>query len=407
MTEPTIWWVNQYAVVPSGSGGTRHYDMARELRRHGFDARIVASDLSVHSRAYDVRRGPGDVRAFVREVDGVPFHWLPAGSYEANDWRRAASMLVFSAAVLMHLLSRRMGGRDVVIGSSPHLFAALAAWVAARMKGRPFVLEVRDLWPESYTAVSGSGSGTVVRLMRLVADFLYRRSDAIVVLARGSQPVIEKGGVPAERITWIPNGVDTASFPERQPRRATAPVRFVYTGAHGPANGLDVAIRAAADVRKRGRDDIELVLVGDGPVKAELVELARALDAPVQFTDPVPKSDIPKVLGDADAGLMVLADVELFQYGVSPNKLFDYLAAGLPVLTNVPGFVTDVVNESGAGLFVAPGDPQALADGMEAMADRRLSEEKPWPSGRSYIEERFDRRILAGQLEDLLRSLSA
>ncbi len=403
-TEPTVWWVNQFAVVPSGSGGTRHYDMTRELRRAGLDARIVASDLSLHTRTYDVRKGPRDFRPHAQEIGGVPFHWLPAGSYRANDWRRGASMLIFSASVLVFLLSRRLRRGDVIIGSSPHLFGALAAWGAARVRRRPFILEVRDLWPESFTAVSGKRSGLEVTLMRRISDLLYRRADAIVVLAEGSRTVIVDHGGRDESISWIPNGVDTSSFGPRYVRATTPPVRFVYAGAHGPANGLDIVVAAAALLRDRGRDGIEVVLVGDGPAKDSLQVQAEAAGAPVEFRAPVPKAEVPAVLGGCDVGLMVLADVELFTFGVSPNKLFDYMAAGLPVLTNVPGFVQGVVDDSGCGLSVAPGDPEALADGMEALADRLLRGD-PVPSGRSYIEQHFERRALAGRLAEVIESV--
>ena len=400
-----VWWVNQFAVQPSVSGGTRHYDMTAELRRRGIDTRIVASDLGLHSRRYSVRKGPWDVKPYEQELEGVPFHFLPAGSYQRNDWRRSVSMLVFGVASLLFLVTRR-GRKAVVIGSSPHLFAALGAWAGARLRRWPFVFEVRDLWPESYEAVSGTSGGALYRVLRAIADLLYLRADHIVVLAEGSRAAIEDRGIAAEKITWIPNGVDVAAFPPRVDRPVTAPVRFVYTGAHGPANGLDIAIRAAAETKARGREDIEVALVGDGPVKPGLQALAHDLDAPVRFLDPVPKNEIASILEKSNVGLMVLADVELFQYGVSPNKLFDYLAAGLPVLTNVPGFVTDVVTEAGSGLPVAAGDPSALADGMEQMADRLLAG-STWPSGRAYIERRFDRRALAGELESLLRSLTS
>lgn len=404
--ECTVWWVNQFAVTPDESGGTRHYDMARELRALGIDARIVASDLGLHSRKYSVRRGPRDIRPLAREINSVPFHWLPAGSYETNDWRRLASMLIFTVAAFAFLVTRRLRRGDVIIGSSPHLFAAVGAWAAARVRRRTFIFEVRDLWPESFTAVSGQHSSMAVRVMRFVSDLLYRRSDAIMILAEGNRGIVHERGATPERISFIPNGVDTSAFKEKQNSDiAEKPVRFVYAGAHGPANGLDVAVRAINEVARRGRDDIELVLVGDGPIKEELVDLAASLGSPVTFADPVPKKDVPALLAANDIGLMVLADTELFQYGVSPNKLFDYLAAGLPVLSNVPGFVSRVVDESGAGMSVAPGDVRALADGMIAMADRRLHGE-PWSNGRDYIETHFERRALARQLRDLINAVS-
>lgn len=402
----TVWWVNQYAVVPSSTGGTRHFDMAAELRRQGFDARIVASDLSLHTRSYSRRQHPGDLRPVVEELDGVPFHWLSAGTYRANDWRRAASMVIFGVSVFGYLLFRRLRRTDVIIGSSPHLFAALGAWAAATMRRVPFVFEVRDLWPESFTAVSGKQTGPQITLMRWIADLLYRRSDAIVVLAKGSVAKVEARGAAPESVVWIPNGVDSQTFGRgKRGERRDGVTTFVYAGAHGPANGLDIVVRAAALLRDRGRDDIDVLLVGDGAIKDDLVELARKLEAPVRFRDPVPKAEVPEVLNSSSVGLMVLADIELFAYGVSPNKLFDYMAADLPVLTNVPGFVSEVVADSGCGVSVPAGDEVALADAMEAMAARLDGSPDAWSGGSDYIQQHYDRRTLAGQLAEVLQGL--
>jgi glycosyltransferase involved in cell wall biosynthesis len=395
-----VFWVNQFAVPPDQPGGTRHYDMAGELDRLGHDVRLLASDLSLHERRYSRRRSAWDLRVLSETIGDVGFEWLPAGSYERNDWRRVASMMVFAIAALGRLLVTRRHPGDVVIGSSPHLLGAAGAWAGARITRRRFILEVRDLWPESYTAVAGSG-GAQERLLRTLADWLYRHSDHIVILAEGSRANVVDHGGPTERISFIPNGVDLDSFPtvdhEVGPR-----IRFVYAGAHGPANGLEVAVDAAAEVQRRGCSDIDVVLVGDGPAKAELLERARRTAAPVTFLAPVPKIEIPGLFGSMDAGLMLLADTELFSYGVSPNKLFDYLAADLPVVTNVPGFVTEVVEEAGAGFAVAPDDACALADGLIAMAEAIRTDASRYRSGREYVAAHFDRRALAARLDSIL-----
>src|SRR4051794_36374117 len=151
-----VYWVNQFAVTPDQPGGTRHYDMSSELRRRGCDVRIVASDLNLTTRSYSRRRHWWSTRAIHERVADVPFEWLSAGTYAANDWRRAASMGVFAVAVLVHMLASRVRrGSTVFIGSSPQLFAAFATYLAARARRVPFVLEVRDLWPESYTEMTG------------------------------------------------------------------------------------------------------------------------------------------------------------------------------------------------------------------------------------------------------------
>ena len=394
-----VHWVNQYAVTPDQPGGTRHHEMAAALRDRGYDVRIVASDLNLTTRAYSRRRDAEDRRAIAEDVAGVPFTWLPAGRYDRNDWRRALSMATFAWHVLLFLL-RTVRRGDVVIGSSPQLLAAGAARVAALLRRGRFVLEVRDLWPESLTGVSGKSSPMAI-ILRIIADALYRTSRAIVILAEGSrEPIVRHGGRPT-RIVFVPNGVDVEAFAattaELPPDLSWVDEQptFVYAGAHGPANGLDLVLEAAERLQHRGQDQLRILLVGDGPAKADLQRDAgrRALTN-VVFRDPVPKQVIPAILQRCAGGLMVLKDVELFHYGVSPNKLFDYLACDLPVVTNVPGDVARTVEDAQAGIVVPPGDPEALADAMVAIA----AGEAASGSGARYVKEHRDRRLLADRL---------
>ena len=405
-----IHWVNQFAVPPDQPGGTRHYDFAAELGRRGHHVHLVASDLNLNTRRYSRRRGPSDLRAVDEVIDGVPFTWLTAGSYRSNDWRRVASMAIFGLAVFAHLLRvRRRHDRTVFIGSSPQLFAALGTWAAARIRRAPFVLEVRDLWPESYTAVSGKERGPEITAMRWVADLLYRQALAIIVLAGPNAARICARGVDPAKVVNVPNGVDLVGFDDGEPSVDLSEVgtfTFVYAGAHGPANDLEIVVRACLLLQERGRSDVRVALLGDGATKESLVALAATLALTnLTFFDPVAKSTIGATLRTADAGLMVLAPVELFSYGVSPNKLFDYLGAGLPVVANVPGLVHDIVADADVGINVAAGSPLALADGMASMADDPPAGAAE--RGRAFVRANYDRRTLVGQVEDLLSSLVA
>lgn len=403
----TIYWVNQFAAPPDQPGGTRHHEMSAALRELGYDVRVVASDLNLTMRRYARRADASDDRAIAENVGSVPFVWLPAGDYRRNDWRRAASMLVFAWQVIRYLTPRLRRG-DIVIGSSPQLPAAAAARVAALVRGARFIFEVRDLWPESLTGVSGRRSA-LAALLRLNADALYRTSRAIIILAEGNRAPIMRHGGREGRIVFIPNGVDLTAFvcgPDDLPTEVAWVAEgstFVYAGAHGPANGLDLVLDAADDLQRRDRGDIRILLIGDGPTKESLQReaLQRGL-ANVVFADPVPKQAIPAILKRCTGGLMVLKDVELFRHGVSPNKLFDYLASDLPVVTNVPGDVATIVEEATAGIVVPPGDAQALADAMVAIAGGEIAT-KP---GSAFVREHRDRRTLALRLARLIDTVA-
>lgn len=404
---PSVHWVNQFAVTPDQPGGTRHHDMAIVLRSRGYDVRVIASDLNLMSRRYTRRKDGADRRVIEQDVAGVPYTWLPAGGYRSNDWRRAASMVVFAGHVLCYLLRRARRG-DVVIGSSPQLPVALAARVAALLRGATFVLEIRDLWPESLNGVSGRRSVLAV-VLRLFADALYRTSSAIIILAEGSrEPIIRHGG-PSRRIIFVPNGVDLDAF-SRPVRELPASLRwveehptFVYAGAHGPANGLELVLDAAALLRTRGSEDIRLLLVGDGPVKQQLqMDAHRRGLTNVVFHDPIPKELIPSLLRRCTGGLMVLKDVELFRYAVSPNKLFDYLASELPVVTNVGGEVARIVEQAQAGVVVSPRDAAGLATAMQLLSGGDFGA----AHGSAYVREHHDRRRLASQLARVIDAVS-
>lgn len=383
-------------------GGTRHIELGRELARRGWRVSIAASDFHVLERAYARRDVASDKRAIDETVDGVRMRWLWSSPYDRNDGKRIANWLTFARSVVG--VRWRDDPPDVVLGSSPQLFAALAAWRVARRLGVPFVLEVRDLWPESL-GVAGHRRGPGYWGLWLVARFLYRTASRIVVLARGVQRYLEDLGIPTERIVYVPNGADLGAFTERA-TTGVAALRLVYAGAHGPANGLDVVLRAAALIRDDAR--VTFVLVGDGPAKGALIQQARDDRlSNVEFLDPVPKSRIPQLLASCDAGLMVLKDVPLFAFGVSPNKLFDYWGAGLPVVCNVPGEVAAWVREAGGGVQAADATAESLAEAIRALVE--MSPERRaalGTSGREWVRREHDRPVLAARLDAAVRPLA-
>jgi glycosyltransferase involved in cell wall biosynthesis len=312
-------------------------------------------------------------------------------------------VVVFMLHAFWFLPRAPMPEGSVVIGSSPHLPGALAARIAASVRRVPFVLEVRDLWPESL-AVGGVERGLMYRVLRLAADLLYRWSDAIVVLAPGStQAIVDRGG-DADMITFIPAGVDPSVFESALPRRPsevpTGVPLLVYAGAHGPANDLATVLRAMAVLRDR-EGDAHRILVGDGPDKPVLRRLAAELALEnVTFLDPVAKSAVPALLTSCDVGIMALADVELFQRAVSPNKLFGYLSAGLRVVTDVPGEVAAMVAASEVGVACPPAYPAGLAAAIEAAL--ALS---PCDSGQRWVAAEHGRSVLVARLAEVLASV--
>jgi glycosyltransferase involved in cell wall biosynthesis len=223
-------------------------------------------------------------------------------------------------------------------------------------------------------------------------------------MAEGSRRALTSRGISEDKIHYIPNGADPEDFVPSAPRdelrskygfdRFTA----IYTGAHGPANGLGLLLDAASKVADL---DLDIVLVGGGVDKPALMARAEREGLEhVHFLDPVPKSEIPDLLAAADLGLHVLADVPLFHSAVSPNKVFDYMAAGLPVLTNCHGVVADVVHRAACGMGVRPRD---LASGLrEFHSSSRSALRRQGGAGRTWIGDHQSRGTGAARLAAVL-----
>jgi glycosyltransferase involved in cell wall biosynthesis len=395
----TAWIVNQYAVTPEMPGGTRHIELAELLRLHGWQGVVFATPFN-HSLGASLRDISPRRPVLTEDVDGVVFRWLYSTPYRGNSSRRYLNMVSFMVAVV--LAGVRQPRPDIVIGSSPHLLAACGAWILARWHRRPFVLEVRDIWPDALVEL-GLRSPLVISPLRLIERFLYARARRIVALTEGIERQIVAKGVPSNKLVLIPNAalkprpIDGA---RRRARRAAlgwdGKVVAVWVGAHGVANGLDLVVEAG----RRLADDrrVMLVLVGDGPEKPRLRELAADLPN-VVFCDPLPKREVGELLGAADIGIMVNRPTEQ-STGQRPNKLFDYMAAALPIVSNLPGECRRLVDEAGVGVSVPPEDAASLAEAIRRLADD--------PAGRAEMGRRgFQHVAQAHSREDTAVVLAA
>jgi glycosyltransferase involved in cell wall biosynthesis len=229
----------------------------------------------------------------------------------------------------------------------------------------------------------------------------YRAAHRLVGLSPGIVQGIMHRGVHAQRIALVPNGCDLALFGQgAQPWRPQGvhadDLMAVFAGTHGQANGLDAVLDAAAELKRRGRDDIKLLLIGSGKLKPALQARAgREGLGNVVFHDPVNKERLAGLMASTDLGLQVLANVPAFYFGTSPNKFFDYIAAGLPVLNNYPGWLAEMIEANACGFAVPPENPSAFADALEQAADDRQALKAMGQRGRALAESEFARSVLA------------
>ncbi|WP_124728433.1 glycosyltransferase family 4 protein [Staphylospora marina] len=401
-----IWLVNHYAVPPNIAGITRHYELAREwATEEGSEVTLFLSSF-VHPRRTFVTE---EEKNELENIPGLKLNWLWSFPHKVNDFRRIINMGSFAAVFFLSGLFKRKP--DVLVASSPHLFTAFAGWMLAKLKGCPFVFEVRDLWPDSLIKMGGLNNRHVIRLLTWMEQWLYEKSDRIVVLTEHQRKYIMDRGIDESRITLIPNGIVVGSWTPDPSKRAEYRRKMgltgdgfvaVYTGAHGPANALEHVVKAG----KHLKPGISIVLIGDGPEKEKLIRLKReeGLDN-VHLLDPVPKAEIFDYTQAADVGIISLADNEIFR-GARPNKLFDYAFIGLPIVTTVDGEVREIVEGNGLGFFAGAENPEGLAEAIDrarALTDEEREEIKK--RGRDYIDREGDRKKLARKFHELLREL--
>ncbi|MES2697361.1 MAG: glycosyltransferase family 4 protein [Verrucomicrobiota bacterium] len=395
-----VLYFHQHFTTPQGSGGTRSYEFARALIARGHRVTMVCgkNDRDGLALPYDAKRNWSR-----GEIDGIDVIALPLPySNRASLVARAVLFLKFAWRSTWLALREEY---DVLFATSTPLTAGIPGIVMKLVGGRrPFVFEVRDLWPELPKAL-GMKNPLALGGMSILEWLSYNTSDACVGLSPGIVEGIRHRSPRGHPITMIPNGCDLELFLPGS--RAELQLEGIgasdfvaaFTGAHGIANGLDAVLDAAAVLRQRGRDDIKLIFIGDGREKDRLVQRAKSEGLTnCLFFAPMKKLALARLSGRLDCGLMILANVEAFYYGTSPNKFFDYLASGIPIVNNYPGWLAQLIQTNACGVAVPPSSPEKLAEGLIALADRgREGRKQMGTNARALAEREFSREILAAR----------
>ena len=405
-----VLYFHQHFTTPDGASGTRSYEFARALLAKGHRVTMVCGQSATGGLKL-----PWDAKARWHrgDVEGIDVIALPLTYSNRTGLAQRAWVFWLYAWRSIGLALR--ADYDVLFATSTPLTAALPG-IAMKLlrRGKPFVFEVRDLWPELPRAL-GMKNPILLGGMSVLEWLGYRTADACIGLAPGIAEGIRRRAPRDLRIVTIPNGCDLDLFtPGKRSKpldlAGIEPGDFVagFTGAHGIANGLDAVLDAAGELKRQGRTDIKLVLIGDGNQKDRLVERARqeGLGGCI-FFPPMKKLELARLTGQLDCGLMILANVPAFYYGTSPNKFFDYIAAGLPVVNNYPGWLADMIQENDCGMAVAPNDPEALASALVKLADSPDRRKLMGVRSRQLAERGFSRESLAGKFVQTLEEAAA
>jgi Glycosyl transferases group 1. len=410
-----VWIVNHYASTPDRPAGTRHFELARELVKRGHAVTIFAAGFG-HQVGRERRLASGSLYRS-EWFDGVRFVWLRTFPYRGNTWRRQLNMLSFLAAFVV--VQTREKAPATVVGSTVHPFAAFGGWLVARLRGAEFVFEIRDLWPQTLVDLGAMRIGSSgERLLRALEAFLIRRATVVITLLPGMRDYLSERGLPVHHVVYIPNGANLTAFaasapvgdePEEVTRsmqeitRLRAEGRFVlgYLGAFGRVNRVDVIVQAAAVADRRDPGRIGVVLVGEGPERLEVERLAAANPA-VAFGPAVPKQFVPTILRALDAAVVHTTFTPVYRYGISFNKLFEYMAAERPVVFACET-AYDPVQATGAGLTVRPDDPERLAAAFLELAGVAPEARAVMGSaGRSYVAREHNFEYLGETLSAVI-----
>ena len=369
---PKIWIINQFANTPNMPGGTRHYEIGKYFAKLNWDVEVFSSDFNLSSRKYMILK---DFQLWKTEKhEGFQWHWLRTLPYKQNNYRRYLNLVSFSFIFFIRqffviLFDSILKNRpNVIIASSPQLPAAFFSLILAKIFKTTFIFEVRDIWPQVLIDLGGlKKESFLIRFLYWMESKLYKNSDCVVVLAKGAKKYVLKKG--ANKVIWLPNGPDLKEFKPlpflKEPLNFTEkePFKIIYTGAHGLANDLINIVETAKIMNK---EPVKFTLVGDGPEKRNLIKQAKNLDN-INFLSPVPKLLIPELIANYNAILISLKGVRLFEYGISPNKLYDAYALARPVISTVKGFVNKEINEFNLGCTALPGDPNSLSKAIKKL----------------------------------------
>ena len=405
-----IAFICQYFVPEIGAPSARVSEICREWVRAGHEVTVVTG-LPNHPTGIIAPEYRGAI--FRREtLDGMTVfrNWLYATPNEGFI-KRTLSHLSFMLSTMV-LTTPRLRGYDVIVVSSPAFFVVISAWVMSRLRGIPYVFEVRDLWPGIFIELGILRNRTLIRVLEGVEMFLYRRAAKVVVVTHSFRDILIRRGLAASHVATITNGVDTEAFrpgPRTNEIRAAHGLenKFVvlYIGAHGISHALSAVLQSAQALQHDR--DIAFVFVGEGAEKRMLIEKAAQLGlTQVRFLPGQPKHLMSAWYAAADAVLVPLRNIPLFETFI-PSKMFEIMACARPIVGSVRGEARTILERSEGALIVDPEDSAGIAAAVRSLKDDPALGARLGAAGRRFVEAHYDRRALARQYLELLEAVTA
>lgn len=399
-------YVHQYFVTNEGTTGTRSYDVSRYLVEMGWQVTVVTG---LHDQS-SFARMPWWKLWRTEHIDGIKV--VVCNAFYSNKLKVAARLWCFvKFAILSTMATIKEPGTDVIFATSTPLTVGIPGRIGAAVRRIPYVFEVRDLWPEDLLDAGRIKPGMQYKVWEWLELFSYRKARKILLVSKGFEDRLLERGFDRSRLETVVLGADSSLYASLKPdteffRRhgLEGKTIAVYTGAHGDANGLLQLIEAAEHLRDR--PNIAIVLIGEGKMKERLRQQAadRGLTN-FHLLDPVPKLQLPNILAACHIGLMILKQIKRPRW-VTPNKIFDYMFAGIPSIVNFAGTTAEMVVTDGTGVASVPGDARDLAEKIAHWADDAVERERVGMQARKVALAKYDRKMIAKRLGEIFEQVA-
>lgn len=384
-----IWLINHYAHDPKEYGGTRHYDLAKAWAEQGHQVTIFAASFHHYTHCQTRQYGVGQFYQY-EQISGIQYVWLKTMAYSRNGFKRVWGMLQFRRRVIQ--AAQQIADKpDVIFASSPHLFATDAAAQLSQCYRVPFVMEVRDIWPLSLIELGLCRWHPFVLWLKALERKSYGRADHIVSVIPYLNQYLREQGVN-KPFSYINHGVDMRYLDQRPPvaDRDSKRLQVIYAGSLGRANNINILVEAAQQLQGQGIA-VDIEVYGEGPMKQQAQQQAIQLQLNnIRFYPAVSRQKIFAVLCQADILFCNMPQMQLYRYGISPNKLNDYLLAARPIIYACHS-KNDIVGQAQAGLTIAPNDANALANAIiEMVGLPQSTRQEMGQNGLAYAKQYCD-----------------
>lgn len=408
-----IWIINHYALPPSLGGLNRHYYFSKYLQQMGHSVRIFTAS-AIHNT--DINMIEDDFNYIEKIVDGIEYTYVQTNSYKKNGLSRIRNMLEFPLRVWK--VCRKFPKPDVIYTSSPTPFAAVAALRIAQKLEIPCIVEIRDLWPESIVAYQKrSRNNPAILALYQLEKWIYKKADRLIFLKEGDKDYLKERGwdnqIDLGKVYYINNGVDIEEYDRNAHENILQDVeldrddtfKVVYAGSLRAANNLLPVVKAAEILRNEGADNIHIFLYGAG---GDLPLLRKYKEdhglSNVHIKGQVNKKYIPFILSKSDISLVHVKHTAITRFGPSLNKLFEYMAAGKPILSDWPcGY--DLVKRYECGAVIPSQTPDTIAEGIKWMAQLPKDTATQYGRNARQAAENFDFKKLTGKLLEILEGV--